>query len=830
MSRRLHRDERENQEKDVSVHNRMAQFQTQTPETAGRGREGRRGVERRGAGGEGRVGGGGRAIGKAGSKGDTDGVGGRGTPSTLPLRRESDTDTDLKPTPDPEACHPLRHSPSPPPHRDPDLFSYILPSHSDSLFSGLQSLRDEGLLLDCTIPVQGDTFRAHRLVLAAGSRTPEAFFGSEREAGLGMEKIGCHVTRVGLRAVLNFVYSGDVALDLSQEAVLEEVLSACRCLRMERLSQLCASKVAASKVAASAATERENSLAVIREMWERGVGCDVTIQAESGERYPAHRAVLAAGGDYFRALLCGGLRESGEEEVCLRGVAAWVIESILGFIYTGQLKLGWSRIWELTEAVFQFQLQGALSLCIDFLQERMDDSSCLDVLVLADAYGLNRLGQAAERFILAHFQGIAAGEKFKDLPCPVLERLLERDSLCAESEIVVFRAVVSWVEENRRERLPSLPDLLLQVRLPLLSRSELQEALSCGLLSRSAGGSGAAEALRSLLQGEYRGPECRPRTQNQVLVLVGGDTVDEEFMKRVPSRTLWWAQRFHSGPGLIRSIEWKPFAQLPEPARFRHCVCILNNKLYVLGGRKYYGALDILKSAVRFDLAQCKWERLPDMLCQRDYFSAVCLEGKVFALGGNRDDSQYLDAVEYYTPEENTWRPARPLETALCGHAAAVLDGQIYISGGCDPRQRCLPSLWHYSPSRGCSPRAPMTVGVGRAGHTMLAIGRGLLVAGGLQPLGMGFGDQLLCELYDPTHNSWSSIPALPRPHLSPGATVLDGRLYLVGGSSASTARDTKWVHRYDPHERCWEKLGAMPHPYTDLAACSLQLPRVLND
>lgn len=64
----------------------------------------------------------------------------------------------------------------------------------------------------------------------------------------------------------------------------------------------------------------------------------------------------------------------------------------------------------------------------------------------------------------------------------------------------------------------------------------------------------------------------------------------------------------------------------------------------------------VSRSLCRFDLSQCKWERLPDMLCQRDNFSAVCLEGKIFALGGNCDDSQYLDAVEYYTPEENTWR------------------------------------------------------------------------------------------------------------------------------------------------------------------------------
>ncbi|KAF1380768.1 hypothetical protein PFLUV_G00167410 [Perca fluviatilis] len=715
--------------------------------------------------------------------------------------------------------HPLHHPPLISPE---DLFSYTLPSHSDTLFTRLNSLKEEDLLLDCIFPLQGKSFQAHRLVLAAASQTPDVFFGSKLKCGLGVENIAHCLTPVGLSAVLDFAYCGNVAVDLSKKGVMEEVLHACRFLEMERLSQRCT-----SKVKTSAATEREKSLANIKIMWERGLGCDFTIQAESGESYSAHRVVLAAGGDYFRALLCGGLRETSEDIVCLRGVASWVIESMLGFIYTGQLRMGWSQIWELTDALCQFQLQEALSLCIDFLRDRMDESTCLDVLVLAETYALVQLGQAAEEYILAHFQCISAGEKFKDVPCSFLEKMLEKDSLYVESEIVVFRAVVDWVEDSPKERLPVLPDLLHRVRLPLLSYSELQEALSCGLLYRSPGARVSLEALQSLLEEDYTGPECRPRNPNQVLVLVGGDTVDDECMKMVPSQTLWFAQQFHRGHGLIRSIEWRPFTKLPEPPRFRHCVCLLNNNLYVLGGRKYYGALDILKSALRFDLSQCKWERLPDMLCQRDYFSAVCLEGKIFALGGNCDDSQYLDAVEYYTPEENTWRRAHSLDTAVCSHAAAVLDGQIYISGGCDRHQHCLSSMCHYHPSRGCSPRAPMTVGTGRAGHIMLALGRGLVVAGGLQPLWMGFGDQLFCELYNTTHDSWSSIPALPRPHLSPGATVLGGRLYVVGGSSANTdtSRDNKGVHRYDPMEGCWENLGSMPHPYTNLAVCSMPFP-----
>lgn len=162
----------------------------------------------------------------------------------------------------------------------------------------------------------------------------------------------------------------------------------------------------------------------------------------------AHRVVLAAGGDYFRALLCGGLRESSEDVVCLRGVASWVIESILGFIYTGQLALGWGHIWELTDALFQFQLQGALSLCLDFLRGRMDESTCLDVLILAETYGLVQLGQAAEEYILAHFECISAGEKFKDVPCYLLDKFLDKDSICVESEVIfLFLLVDSFVSQ-----------------------------------------------------------------------------------------------------------------------------------------------------------------------------------------------------------------------------------------------------------------------------------------------------------------------------------------------------------------------------------------------
>ncbi len=119
----------------------------------------------------------------------------------------------------------------------------------------------------------------------------------------------------------------------------------------------------------------------------------------------------------------------------LRGVPSWVLRGLLDFIYSGRLNLSCRNVWDLTEAASQFQLQGALALCLNFLQDNIDDTSCLDILALAESYSLEDLGRRAEDYVLAQFQRVADGEKFKDLPCVQLQCLLERDALNADSEV-----------------------------------------------------------------------------------------------------------------------------------------------------------------------------------------------------------------------------------------------------------------------------------------------------------------------------------------------------------------------------------------------------------
>lgn len=65
----------------------------------------------------------------------------------------------------------------------------------------------------------------------------------------------------------------------------------------------------------------------------------------------------------------------------------------------------------------------------------MNDASCLDTLFLAETYGLEHLGKAAEEYVLAHFQQVSERENFNELTCTLLERLLEKDELSVQSEV-----------------------------------------------------------------------------------------------------------------------------------------------------------------------------------------------------------------------------------------------------------------------------------------------------------------------------------------------------------------------------------------------------------
>lgn len=69
---------------------------------------------------------------------------------------------------------------------------------------------------------------------------------------------------------------------------------------------------------------------------------DVTLIV-ADQRFNGHKIILAARSQYFRALLFGGLKESSQQEIELKGASVPAFKGLFKYIYTGHMSLANQR-------------------------------------------------------------------------------------------------------------------------------------------------------------------------------------------------------------------------------------------------------------------------------------------------------------------------------------------------------------------------------------------------------------------------------------------------------------------------------------------------------
>ncbi|KAL4618298.1 kelch-like protein 33 [Arapaima gigas] len=551
--------------------------------------------------------------------------------------------------------------------------------HPVEMFQATREFRDSGLLTDVTLRTSdGGCFSLHFPIMAAVSsllcqqlqhrdkeRKPEEKSDGNETKELSIP-MGPEVESTGLAAVVEFAYTGTI-MNLNRYT-LAQVRAAAKALQVSRILELCSEKE--EKVMAKGAekpqeriisSERqlEISLEHIEHLRKTRLGCDVELEAE-GRIFHAHRVVLAASSDYFRGMFTSGMRESYRQTIALLSLGSVELEALLNCSYSGSLPLSWGSVFQTTATALQLQVQPALSLCFEFLHQQIDANSCLDVASFAEAFGLADLQELAKDFVLRHFTEVAATPKFLDLPSDKLLEYLHCDSLCAPSELAVFRAVVAWIEADPEERMVFAKDLMKGVRFQLMTFREFREVRAINLRMECAGEKEVelyGAALKEFGFGLSNSQDqSRVRHPNDSLLVIGGDNLDPDFGQRRPSRQLWYINSLWSKTGLVKEVEWRLLGEMPESARLRHAVSVLGGQLYVAGGCHYYATADTLKSVYRYDPLQNTWQRLADMNEQRSNFSLVVRDKQLYAIGGDRIINNNLDSVECYCPESNCWR------------------------------------------------------------------------------------------------------------------------------------------------------------------------------
>ncbi|KAM9426027.1 kelch-like protein 33 [Pholidichthys leucotaenia] len=721
-------------------------------------------------------------------------------------------------------------------------------TYPQELFTALKEFWNSSLLTDLTLTTDnGSIFHMHSLILAAVSgfvlqQLKEKTYQSCNNDNTGIHRwsihIGKEVDHVGLRAIFEFAYSGAVS-SLNKET-MAQIKAAAQVLEVPRLVDLCNEEERRmerdpfnrqEKTKEKAALEQMKvTLWSIAQLWADRVGCDVTLDVD-GTFFHVHRVILAASSDYFRGMFTCGMRESNQTCIALPFLLPSELEALIGCSYSGILQLSWDSVFETTCMALQLQFQPALSLCLSFMQQEIQPSSCLDVASFAEAYGMSELLEKANDYVLRNFREVSATAKFQDLPAEKLLNFLRCDGLCVPTELSVFRAVITWIEADPEERLAHAGLLMTGVRFPLMTFREFREVRAINLRLECFGnedvelyGSALQEFGFSLLKSM---DNCRVRRPKDAMVVIGGDQLNPDVGQRIASRELFFANSLQSHTGLVKEIEWRRLGEIPDKPKFRHGVAVIEGKLYVIGGCHFYTKNDIMKSAYSYDPVEGTWRRLADMHEFRSNFSLVVYEKSLYAIGGDKEINTNIDSVEMYSLSTDSWSFVCPLDQALSGYAATVTNGGIFISGGFNSKYECLVSMFLYHPERGTTYLADMSHD--RAQHCMEALRGHLYVAGGVCNLRKFYTDQQACEEYDPVDDSWTAFAPLPVPHVGAASAVLEEKIYVMGGYCQDDYSESGLVHRFDPSMQQWENMGRLPGAVTDIRACLLWLPEHLR-
>ncbi|XP_042331952.1 kelch-like protein 33 isoform X2 [Sceloporus undulatus] len=643
--------------------------------------------------------------------------------------------------------------------------------HVEGFFAVALQLRDQHHLVDMTVSLGLRNYEAHGPLLAAVS----SIFRQRLECGeQSVMELDGVITPRGWEAIFNFAYTGELQ---ATPEVADEVLDAAEALGVPRVADICKTVLIGTETEDRLSPEEEKweTLRSLEELYKEGIGWDLELKAEQ-ETFRVHRVALACGCEFFHGMFTSGMRESrqGDAPLCTRFTSA-DLGIVISFAYSGVLVGGWDHLFDAAQAALQYQVSGILELCLDFFHQKLSPESSLDVLSFARAFGLDDLESTAENFVLWNFALVMETPKFLDLPVDQLVYFLSSDALYILNELEAFKGAVRWLDADREGRMDRAERVMRCIRFPLMSTREFKQVRAEEMMASPGRFYNLmVESLASLPPGPSKMEQlpCRVRYPEKVIVISGGDTLAKNMATRNPSGDVWFSHRFLSGIGLVKQVEWRSLGELPEGPRFRHAVAVKDNMMYIFGGKHYYGVRDTMCSV---------------------------------------------------------YKPCEPLPASLCGHAACVLDGSIYVSGGSDGSCRCHSTLLQYRP--GAPPILLAAMREERAGHAMEVLDGKLYVAGGLhwRDGHGGYADQLACEAYNPSLDVWVALSPLPQAHVIAASAVLQGELYILGGYSHNTYRDSHLIHCYNPTHNRWVNVGTLPKAYADLRACILEVPATLR-
>ncbi|XP_065827288.1 kelch-like protein diablo [Oscarella lobularis] len=397
--------------------------------------------------------------------------------------------------------------------------------------------------------------------------------------------------------------------------------------------------------------------------------CDVVIVSKDGQRFPAHKIMLASASQFFHAMFSGSFLEGNQSEVAMGTVDGEVTKMLIEYAYTGKTECpaSFDVVLSLYAAAHYVQFDELLNSCSKWLRRHVDVSDCLSLSIVADRYGDLRLLQLCDRVAAENVLLLAEKEEFLSLSVEHLSRIIAQDHLGVKFEDDVLIILRKWIEHDEESRRDHVETLSKYVRFPLI---DLQKSSS--VLSR----------LNLVSHCQSPDASCQRRIGGDGFLLVAGGKFEEDCGPYPPKDVAVRDVYVYDA----NNDKWASFPPLAEKIA-NHKIATSRGVTYVLGGKVSYkfnfdeDALTKTNAVQRYDAERRKWVMCKGkhMSCERQGFEIVSFDDSIY---GMSLESWRGAMCEVFDPEKQAWIPlSSPVDSFDNRYIICSLDERIFAIG-----------------------------------------------------------------------------------------------------------------------------------------------------
>ncbi|CAJ1079055.1 kelch-like protein 9 [Xyrichtys novacula] len=546
--------------------------------------------------------------------------------------------------------------------------------HGAAVLQGCDTFRADDTLCD-VILVPGDskeTFPVHRVIMASCSDYFKAMFtGGMREQE--MREIKLHgVTKLGLKNIIDFIYTSKVSLDMGN---LQDTLEAANFLQVMPVLKFC-NQLLSSEITIDNCVEVEH---IANDLLLEDV------QLNIGEFVSQNLSALVESGRYLQlseATMANALSSNsleGFSEVELYNIAR-----------------GWlnhdspnrrSSVYALMRNI-RFPLMSPGEL----IQISQDDEEEGDSMMRSETSCVNLLLEASNYQMMPFMQPALQTERTQIRSDAT--HILALGGVMRQ-QLVVSRELRLYDEKTSHWK------ALKPMEVP---RYQHGVALLGGFLFIVGGQSTYDTKGKTAIDSAYR---YDPRFDKWLQIA----SLNEKrtFFHLSALKGKLYAVGGRNASGEIDTVEcynlkkneWTFVNSMVEP-HYGHAGAVHGDLMYISGG---ITRDTFQKELWCYDPASDTWSRRADMTELRGLHCMCTVGDRLYVMGGNhfRGSSDYDDVLgcEYYSPETGQWTVVAAMPRGQSDVGVTVFEGHIYVVGGYSWNSRCMVDIvQRYDPEK----------------------------------------------------------------------------------------------------------------------------------